>query len=166
MPSTKSVDVYLPAGNRWIDFWRGDTFPGGETIKVTAPIDEIPLLIKAGSIIPMGPYLQYANEKPSDPIEMRIYTGADTEFLLYEDENDNYNYEKGIYSTILIQWNEQEQALTIGRCIGNFPGMLKERTFNIVWVREGYGTGVEPVEEPDRVIRYFGEQIIIRKNPI
>lgn len=163
VPSTKSVEVYLPKGHEWIDFWRGDTFAGGNTIKVPAPIDEMPLLIKAGSIIPMGPYLQYADEKPADPIELRIYTGANAEFLLYEDENDNYNYEKGIYSTILFKWNEEEQALSIGEREGKFPGMLKERTFNIVWVGEGHGNGSEPETNPDHIVKYIGDQIIIKK---
>ncbi|MCK4879616.1 MAG: DUF5110 domain-containing protein, partial [Bacteroidales bacterium] len=163
MPAIKSVDVYLPEGGNWFDFWRGDTFSGGATVKVPAPIDEMPLMVKAGSIIPMGPYLQYADEKPADPIELRVYTGADTEFLLYEDENDNYNYEKGVYATIPIQWNEEQQNLTIGRRKGKFPGMLKERTFNIVWVREGHGTGVEPAGDPDHTITYSGKQIVIQK---
>ncbi len=164
VPSTKSVEVYLPNGHEWIDFWRGDSFAGGETIEVPAPIDEMPLLIKAGSIIPMGPYLQYADEKLADPIELRVYTGADAEFLLYEDENDNYNYEKGIYSTILFKWNEEEQSLSIGDREGKFPGMLKERTFNIVWISEGHGNGVAPEKNPDHIINYTGEQILIQKD--
>ncbi|NOX65888.1 MAG: DUF5110 domain-containing protein, partial [Chlorobi bacterium] len=163
IPPTKSVEVYLPKSSNWIDFWRGDSFTGGQTIKVPAPIGEIPLLIKAGSIIPMGPYLQFSNEKPADPIELRIYTGADAEFVLYEDENDNYNYEKGIYATIPINWNEKEQTFTIGKRVGEFPGMLKERTFNIVWVGEGHGVGVEPEVNIDKVIKYSGDKIIIKK---
>jgi alpha-D-xyloside xylohydrolase len=163
MPPTKDVQVYLPKSANWIDFWRGTSFKGGQTIQVPAPIDEIPLLIKAGSIIPMGPYLQYADEKPADPIELRIYGGADAEFTLYEDENDNYNYEKGIYATIQFKWNEQEQTLTIGKRKGEFPGMLKNRTFRIVWVSEGHGTGVEPSKETDKQVQYSGEEIGIRK---
>ncbi len=112
----------------------------------------------------MGPYLQYADEKPADPIELRVYTGTDTEFLIYEDENDNYNYEKGVYATILIEWNETQQALTIGKRKGKFPGMLKERTFNIVWVREGHGIGLEPAGNPDHTITYTGKQVVIRKD--
>ena len=163
VPSTKSVEVYMPKSSNWIDFWRGNSFAGGETIKVPAPIDEIPLLIKAGSIIPMGPYLQYSDEKAADPIELRVYTGDDAKFILYEDENDNYNYEKRIYATIPINWNEKEQTLTIGVRQGEFPGMLRERTFNIVWVSEGHGVGVEPEMEIDKVIKYSGNKIIIKK---
>ena len=163
IPPTKSVEVYLPKSSDWIDFWRGNSFSGGKTINVPAPIDEIPLLIKAGSIIPMGPYLQYSDEKPADPIELRVYTGADAEFILYEDENDNYNYEKGIYATIPIRWNEKEQTLTIGKREGEFPGMLKERTFNIVWVGEGHGIGVEPETKIDKVVKYSGNEVVVKK---
>ncbi len=164
VPPTKSVQVYLPKFSNWIDFWRGTSFEGGQTIPVPAPIDEMPLLIKAGSIIPMGPYLQYADEKPADPIELRIYSGADAEFTLYEDENDNYNYEKGIYATIQFNWNEKEQTLTIGKRRGQFPRMLTERTFNIVWVSKGHGVGVAPEEKIDNVLKYSGEKLIIKKD--
>jgi alpha-D-xyloside xylohydrolase len=163
MPKTKSVQVYLPESDGWFDFWHGDTFKGGQTIQVPAPIDEIPLLVKAGSIIPMGPYLQYATEKQADPIELRIYTGADASFVLYEDENDNYNYEKGVYATIPINWDEKTQTLTIGKRTGNFPGMLKKRTFKIVWVSKNHGTGLKIVQNPDKVVKYKGEKISIDK---
>ncbi len=102
---------------------------GGQTIDAAAPIETIPLYIKAGSIVPMGPYLQYATEKPADPIELRVYAGANAEFTLYEDENDTYNYEKGKYSIIPITWNEAEKSLTIGERKGEFEGMLKESYF-------------------------------------
>jgi len=124
----------------------------------------MPLFVRAGSIIPMGPYLQYSDEKPADPIELRVYPGADTKFLLYEDENDNYNYEQGIYSTIQFEWNEKLQILTIGKRNGEFPGMLKERIFNVVWVREEHGIGVEPSKKSDQTIKYVGEEVIIKKN--
>ena len=114
-------------------------------------MDEIPLYVKAGSIIPMGPYVQYATEKPADPIELRVYTGANAEFTLYEDENDNYNYEKGIYATIQFHWNEKEQTLTIEDRKGKFPGMLQNRTFKIVWVDQNHGVGLEPENNPDKI---------------
>ncbi len=149
--------------SHWIDFWRGTSFKGGQTIQVPAPIDEIPLLIKIGSIIPMGPYLQYADEKPADPIELRIYSGADAEFVLYEDENDNYNYEKGIHATVQFNWSEKDQTLTIGKRKGEFPGMLKERNFELVWVTEGHGIGVEPTVKVDKKVKYRGDEMVIRK---
>jgi len=163
IPETKSVQIYLPKYAGWFDFWRGNSFKGGQTIQVPAPIDEMPLLVKAGSIIPMGPYLQYATEKQADPIELRIYTGADANFVLYEDENDNYNYEKGAYTTIPINWDEKEQTLTIGKRKGKFPGMLKKRTFNVVWVGKNHGIGLQIEQNPDKVIKYKGEKIIIKK---
>ena len=97
----KTRKVYLPKSTNWYDFWTGKQITGGKSIDAKATIETMPLYIKAGSIVPMGPYLQYANEKPADPIELRVYAGADADFVIYEDENDNYNYEKGSYATIL-----------------------------------------------------------------
>ena len=158
-PQTRSV--YLPAGNQWIDFWTGQTVGGGQTIAADAPIDKIPLLVRAGSIIPMGPFIQYAAEKPADPIELRIYPGANGSFTLYEDENDNYNYEKGVYSTIAFHWDDATRCLTIDDRKESFPGMLKERTFNIVVVGKDHGIGVETTANPDKVISYQGERQVI-----
>jgi alpha-D-xyloside xylohydrolase len=153
----------MPEGTDWIDFWRGDKYRGGQTVEVPAPIDEIPLMVKAGSILPMGPYLQYAEETPAAPIELRVYTGADAEFVIYEDEGDNYNYEKGVYATIPVKWNEKEQRLTIGERKGECPGMLKKRTFRIIWVEKGHGTGMEPEQNADKVVKYSGKEVKVKK---
>ena len=161
LPRVSSRKIYLPkASGGWYDFWTGKHFKGGQVIEAPAPLEIIPLHVRAGSIIPLGPLLQYSNEKPLDPIELRIYRGANGSFILYEDEGDNYNYEKGMYSIIPIEWNEAQQKLIIGKRCGRFPGMLKERTFHIVWVREEHGTGVE-FATPDRIIHYKGDPIII-----
>jgi alpha-D-xyloside xylohydrolase len=160
----KTRKIYLPDSTQWFDFWTGRTFSGGQNIIAPAPIEIMPLYVKAGSIIPMGPFLQYATEKPADPIELRIYSGADGKFELYEDENDNYNYEKGIYSTIPIQWNESKQTLTIGKRSGNFPGMLKKRKFHIVWARYGHGIGLDPEGNPDQIISYDGKQMAVNRH--
>jgi alpha-D-xyloside xylohydrolase len=161
--NSKTRKVYLPESAGWYDFWTGKMISGGKTIDAPAPIETIPLYIRAGSIIPMGPFLQYATEKPADPVEIRIYSGADAEFVLYEDENDTYNYEQGKYSTISLKWNETAKILTIGNRNGDFPGMLKSRTFNIVWVSPGNGEGVSPAKKPVTV-QYSGkEQKIARK---
>ena len=157
----KDIELYLPAETVWYDFWTGETYQGGQIIKRKTPIDIMPLFVKAGSIIPMGPEIQYATEKPADPIELRIYTGADAEFVLYEDENDNYNYEKGIYSTILFKWNEADRKLIIEKRSGEFPGILKERTFNIVIVDKNKGIDVEPSLKFDKTVNYNGEKIEI-----
>jgi alpha-D-xyloside xylohydrolase len=146
-------------GVGWYDFWTGEFFDGGQKIRTDAPIEKIPLFVKAGSIIPMGPFLQYTTEKPADPIELRIYPGADGHFNLYEDENDNYNYEKGIYATIGFDWNDKEKTITISDRKGEFPGMLKERTFNVVIVERNIGTGIE-ISEPTKTIKYKGEKIM------
>jgi len=155
----KYREVYLPAENKWYDFWTGQSFEGGEKIKADAPIEKIPLFIKAGSIIPMGPFLQYSTEKPADPIELRIYPGADGHFTLYEDENDNYNYEKGIYATIDFTWNDSEKTLAISDRKGEFPGMLKERKFNVVLVSPANGKGLDVENMFYKVINYNGKKI-------
>jgi alpha-D-xyloside xylohydrolase len=157
----KTRQVYLPKSAGWYDFWTGKFIAGGKTIQAAAPIETLPLYIKAGSIVPMGPYLQYATEKAADPVEIRLYTGADAEFVLYEDENDTYNYEQGAYSTIAMNWNEARKTLTIHDRKGDFPGMLKDRTFRIVKVNATNGTGVKPALKAEQV-SYTGQEINIR----
>jgi alpha-D-xyloside xylohydrolase len=161
-PREKSRSVYLPAGSLWTDFWTGLTLAGGQTIIADAPIDTIPLLVKAGSILPMGPLVQYAAEKPADPLEVRIYLGADGSFTLYEDENDSYDYEKGVYSTIGFHWDDGKRQLTIDDRQGTFPGMLKERSFQLVLVGKDHGTGVEMEGNPDKVVSYQGGRQVIQ----
>jgi len=155
-------NVYLPANTQWVDFWTGETLKGGETIKSDAPIDKIPLLVKAGSIIPMGPFIQYSNERPADPLEIRVYPGANGEFQLYEDENDNYNYEKGAFSTILFSWDDTNHKLTIGNRKGSFAGMLEKRSFQITVVGKSKGTGIEISKTPDKTIQYTGEETVVQ----
>ncbi len=154
--------VYLPK-TRWYDFWSGETLAGGRRIQAAAPLDRIPLFVRAGSIMPMGPDIQYSTQKPENPIELRVYPGADGKFTLYEDQNDNYNYEKGVYATIPFRWNEATQTLTIGARQGSFPGMLKTRTFDIVFVRANHGAGIAPTSHPDRTVVYSGSEITIKK---
>ena len=161
VPAEKTRKVYLPKAANWFDFWTGKTLAGGQTINASAPLEAIPLFIKAGSIVPMGPFLQYATEKLADSIELRVYPGADGQFTLYEDQNDNYNYEKGVHSIIPIQWNESRQTLTIGKRAGAFPGMLEKRTFYVVWVRDGHGSGLDPEEKPDKSISYDGKEVTV-----
>jgi alpha-D-xyloside xylohydrolase len=158
----KTRPVYLPARHKWTDFWTGKTITGGQTINADAPKDRIPLMVKAGSIIPMGPFIQYSTEKSANPVELRIYPGADVTFTLYEDENDNYNYEKGIYATIDFQWDDLKRQLTIHKRKGEFPGMLGVRQFNLVIVKENHGTGIEVTGKPDSIITYNGEQQVIQ----
>ncbi len=158
-----SRPVYLPTGTTWTDFWTGESFKGGQSIEAPAPIDKMPLFVRAGSIIPYGPSIQYASEK-LDPIELRVYRGANGSFNLYEDEGDNYNYEKGAHATIPISWNDAKHTLTIGKRQGEFQGMLKERTFRVVLVGPGLGVGTASSETADEVVRYSGEPITVRQN--
>jgi alpha-D-xyloside xylohydrolase len=159
-PKVNEWNVYLPKSVSWFNFWTGEYINGEQTITTEAPLDKIPLFVRAGSIIPMGPAIQYATEK-SDPIEIRIYPGADGEFILYEDENDNYDYERGIFSTITFKWDDTKNVLTISSRKGTFPGMLEERSFNIVRVSGNNGVGTEVTKKYDEVITYNGKEILV-----
>ncbi len=164
-PAATSRQVYLPAHTHWIDFWTGVPAEGGRTLGVAAPLGQIPLAVRAGSILPLGPLVQYAGEKPADPIELRVYRGADGAFTLYEDEGDSYNYEKGAYAEIPLNWNEASQTLTIGERKGSFPGMLSKRVFNIVWVSPNHGVGLQTLDKPDVALRYEGQRISLKPQP-
>ena len=153
-----SRKVYLPNSSTWYNFWTGESFAGGQTINAQAPIETIPLYVKAGSIIPLGPFIQYATEKPVDTLELRIYRGANGQFALYEDENDNYNYEQGKYSVIPITYYDSSKQLIIGTRQGTFTGMSQNKIFNIVWVDTGKGIGINSPVKFDTVIHYHGSQ--------
>jgi len=159
-PSADTRRMYLPK-SLWYDFWTGQSQTGGVMIDAAAPLHRLPLFVRAGSIIPMGPNLQYAAETPADPIELRVYRGADGGFTLYEDEADGYNYEKGVFATIPITWNDASKSLTIGERTGNFPGMLEKRTFHIVFVAQQHGVGIDAEPKPDKTVRYAGRALSI-----
>jgi alpha-D-xyloside xylohydrolase len=130
----RSRKVCFPAGCDWYDFYTGKQIRGGQTIDVDAPYERIPLYVRAGSILPTGPQMQWSDEKAADDILLTVYAGANADFLLYEDENTNYNYEKGAFSVIPLHWSEKDRTLTVGNRRGEFPGMLKERSFRVVVV--------------------------------
>ncbi|HEY6899848.1 MAG TPA: glycoside hydrolase family 31 protein [Puia sp.] len=155
-----SRSVYLPRGT-WYDFWTGKPMAGGTSLTASAPIDILPLYVRAGSIVPMGPRMEYATEKPADTLELRVYPGADGQFTLYEDENETYNYEKGQFATIDFNWNDKTKSLTIGDTRGAFPGQLKKRVFKIVIVAEGKGIGEAAAASPDKVVTYLGKKLTI-----
>jgi alpha-D-xyloside xylohydrolase len=157
----KSHDVYLPKGTDWHDFWTGEVLKGGQAVVKETPIDIIPLYVKAGSILPIGPEVQYASEKKWDNLEIRVYPGADGQFVLYEDENDNYDYEKGMYSTITFMWDDTKQTLTINDRKGSFPGMLGKRKFRIVMVSTNNGVGMDTVKKCDKVVTYDGKKTMV-----
>ena len=154
--------VYLPKSTLWYDFWTGKTLQGGQTIEAAAPVETIPLFVKAGSIVPMGSLVQYATEKPADPLELRIYPGANGTFTIYEDENDTYNYEKGQFATIAFSWNDKSRTLNISDRKGNFPGMIEKRTFRIVLVGENHGVGGLVSEKADKTVVFEGKAMSIK----
>jgi alpha-D-xyloside xylohydrolase len=156
-----SRSVYLPGKDLWYDFWTGNRVAGGQRIHATAPIETMPIYVPAGTILALGPELQYSNEKPADALEVRVYRGANGSFTLYEDEGDSYNYEKGVYSTIPFTWNENTRTLTIGARQGDFPGMLKTRSIHVVFVKEGHGSGVPERARADRIVKYEGKPVVI-----
>jgi len=160
-PNITEWNVYLPKSSAWFDFWTGKHFNGGQTVKTDAPLDKIPLFVKAGSILPAGPNVQYATEKKWDNLEIRVYEGANGAFTLYEDESDNYNYEKGAYSTINFNWSNAKRTLTINDRKGSFKGMLTSRKFNIILVSKNKVVGYEKQVKFDKEIIYNGKAIKI-----
>ena len=147
----KTYEVYLPAGTKWYDYWTNRLYEGGQNIQANAPLAYSPLFVKAGSIVPVGPEVQYTTEKPWDNLDIVVYPGADAEFTLYEDEGDNYNYEKGLYSTITFKWNDKERSLTISNRQGKYPGMISSRKFN-----------VKVVGGKEKSVNYNGNKVVIK----
>jgi alpha-D-xyloside xylohydrolase len=158
-PQATTRLVYLPAGTGWVNFWSGEKLDGGQTVNAAAPLEQMPLFVRAGSIVPLGPSVQYIGEKPADPIELRVYRGADGNFTLYEDEGDNYNYERGVHSTIPMTWDEKSKTLTFGKRSGKFPGMLKQRTIRIVFVSPNHGVGGAVTGTADAEVIYKGRAL-------
>ena len=132
----KSRSVYFPAGTGWYDFWTETWFPGGGSIEAPAPLDAIPVFARAGAVVPMSPAMQYVDEVRDAPYEIRVYCGADGSFPLYEDEGDNYNYERGRFSVVMLNWSELNGELTIAARVGDFDGMPASREFRIVFISE------------------------------
>jgi len=155
---TRTRLLYLPSGTEWYDLRTGQQYKGGQTIQADAPYTEMPVYIKAGSIIPCGPEIQYTSEKPADPIRLFVYTGSDGSFTLYEDENVNYNYEKGKFSTIPFSYDEKNKELTIEKRQGEFTGMLQKRTFEIIWVSGQKLSGLDFQSRPDAIVLYDGSR--------
>lgn len=149
-----SRTVYLPAGTDWYDFWTGQRVSGGQRIRRRTPLAILPLYVRAGTILPLGPEIEYADQRPDGPIELRIYSGSDASFRLYEDDGKTYDYEKGAYSWIPMRWDDRGRLLTLGARQGQFPGMAATREFRIVVVTPSHGIG-ETVTG-GRAVRYSG----------
>ena len=159
----KERRVYLPKGTTWYDFWTGEKLSGGQHIEAAAPLERIPLYVRAGSILPLGPEEEYADEKPNGPIELRIYPGADGSFTLYNDEGDNYNYEKGAHTTTSVTWSDAGHTLTFGARQGAYPNMPRDTTFHIVVIRPNHGIG-ELVTAADKTVTYSGTEMKVALN--
>ena len=127
----KTRPVYLPAGSDWYDFWTGEGYAGGQTLKAYAGLETMPLYVRAGSIVPLGPDICYTDEQPQAMVKLRIYPGQDGVFTLYQDEGDNYNYEKGFFATIQLRWEDKNSRLIFEKRQGEYPGMSKTLEFNI-----------------------------------
>ena len=160
-PGVSQWEVYLPEGSVWWDFWTNDKFAGGATVAKDVPLDIIPLYVRAGSIIPFGPAMQYSSEKPWDDIEIHIYPGADGSFTLYEDENDNYNYENGDFSIIRFHWDDASNTLTIADREGSFPGMLKKRKFRLTLASGNLSAG-DKDSTTAKNVNYNGKRISVK----
>lgn len=160
----RNREVYFPKNKGWYDFYTGRYQEGGIKKRVDAPYERMPLFVPEGAIIPVGPELQYATEKKPDPIDLYIYTGADGSFELYEDENVNYNYEKGKFAVIPFTYNEKEKKLVIGDREGEFDGMLEFRKFNVIFVSKNHPVGFKPDRTEGILVEYDGTRIEVPAN--
>ncbi len=147
----KYMDLYLPQGSAWYDFYTNKKYNGGQEIKYETSINKIPLFAKAGSIIPIGPKVQYATEKAWNNLEIKIYEGDNGSFILYEDEFDNYNYEEGKYTEIPFSWNDSNKSVTIGKRKGSYEGMLTSRKFTII-LQNGN----------TKTVNYNGKKVVVK----
>jgi len=153
----RSREVYFPQGG-WYDFYTGAYIPGSQTLTVEAPYERMPLYVRAGNIVPIGPAMEWSDEKPAEDLLLVVYAGADADFTLYEDDGLTYGYEKGAFSTIGLHWNDAERTLTVGDRCGEFPGMLQERTFRVVVADPAHPFAYEPDAKGQVSIRYTGSR--------
>ncbi|MBN2163358.1 MAG: DUF5110 domain-containing protein [Pontiellaceae bacterium] len=154
--------TYLPEGANWFDFWNNQPLKGGQTVERECPLNILPIYVRAGSIVPMGPVLQYATERTDAPYEIRIYPGADASFTLYEDDNETYNYEKGQYATYELAWDDADKTLTIGPRKGAFPGMVAKRQLHVVLALPGENSGIEAGFAGVQTIMYSGLPVQVK----
>ncbi|MGO4271493.1 TIM-barrel domain-containing protein, partial [Paenibacillus sp. TAF58] len=158
----KTRYVYLPAGTEWYDFWTNQIYAGGQMIEAEAPLDRIPLYVKAGSIVPSGGSTQFAEERSNDHIQIRVYTGHNGTFEYYEDEGDNYSYEKGVCALIPMFWDEESRTLHMKERVGSYPGMSKNQTFNIKFYGAKDCNGALMGTEKETLINYVGNYTEIK----
>jgi alpha-D-xyloside xylohydrolase len=158
----RSRNVYLPAPYGWYDLLTGLHFSGGKVINADAPYSSIPVFVREGAILPIGPDIQYTAEKPADPLTIFVYRGTDGTFSLYEDEGVNNNYENGAYTLIPLSYSETDRTLTIGARKGEFSGMLQNRTFRVIMVSKEKPVKLDYDAVPDKVVKYSGEETVVK----
>ena len=158
-PNAVKRSVYLPKAPVWYDFWTGKPSAGARELDADAPLDRIPLFVPAGAVLPLGPEIEFAGQERGEPIELRIYRGADGDFNLYEDAGDSYDYQKGEHAVIPIHWDDSSSTLTLGARQGSYPGMHQHRSFRLVLVGDGHGAGPEVTNSPDVEIDYNGAEL-------
>ena len=158
-----SRNVYLPKQKGWYDFYTGKYYAGGQTIVADAPYEKIPVFVPEGAILPVGPEMEWSDQKKAELIDLYIYAGKDGQFTIYEDEGTNYNYEKGKYATFDIKYNDAQKTLTIGARKGSFDGMLQSRRFNVILVNAKNGQGVNLAKSPKgKMVKYAGKQVVVK----
>jgi alpha-D-xyloside xylohydrolase len=157
--------LYLPAGTGWYDYYTNHKLRGGQSVTASAQLSRMPLFVREGSIVPVGPAIQYTGQQPDAPLTVLVYTGASGAFTLYEDEGTNYNYEKGMFSTIPFSYDEAKGELTIGARSGGFPGMPRSRTFNVRWIAARAAPATDAGARPDQTVSYSGEAVVVRRKP-
>ena len=158
----RNRSVYFPKQTGWYDLYTGEHINGGQSLVVDAPYERIPVFVREGSIIPFGPEMQYCDEKPAELINLYVYAGKDGQFLLYEDEGDNYNYERGKYATINIDYNDATRTVTFSKREGSFDGMLKQRRFNIVLITPDNARALNLDNPEGRMVNYNGKELSVR----
>ena len=158
-----SRNVYLPKQKGWYDFYTGKHYAGGQTIVADAPFDKIPVFVPEGSILPVGPEMEWSDQKKAELIDLYVYAGKDGSYTLYEDEGTNYNYEKGKYAMIDFKYNDAQKTITIAARKGAFDGMLQKRRFNIVLVSDNNQQGISLAKAPKgKMVKYAGKAVTVK----
>lgn len=157
----RTRELYLPKGETWYDFWTGKAVAAG-AVNTPAPLGTMPVFVKAGSIVPLGPEKQYISEKASDPITLFVYAGADGKFTLYEDDGETYGYEHGAFTQIPILWDEAAGTLTLGERVGQFEGMLRSRMFQVVLISRTKAVGFSFEPPVTKSMKYDGKVLRVK----
>src|SRR6185437_6974059 len=159
-PGADSRSVYLPQATAWYDFWTGKRLSGSQSIDAAAPLERIPVFVRGGSIVPLGPPVQDA-EEPLGTLEVRVYPGANGQCEWYADAGDTYDYEKGLHRTVLLRWDDAARTVVVGEERGSYPGMPERVRIRLVVVSEAHGVGEEPTARSDGEAMYEGRELRI-----